>query len=301
MTETIHEVYAANDRLGEGPFWDAGRRRLLWSDVHRSTVHELDPATGESRDLAMGQMVFSLVLNKGGGLIITGPTGMHHWHPERGASLIVREHEGESLFFNDAIADACGRVYAGTVYWGAEGLVKPGKLYLVDVDGKARIVDTGISMSNGLGFSPDDRTLYLADSLVRRIYAHDVDPVTGDLSGKRVFAQVPADEGMPDGLTVDAEGYVWSAQWYGGQVVRYDPEGNVNRRIAFPVTQVASVMFGGANLDELFVTTAAAPFKSDYAPPGYDHETPNLGGSLYSIRPGVRGRLEHLADLRLPS
>jgi D-xylonolactonase len=108
--------------------------------------------------------------------------------------------------------------------------------------------------------------------------------------------KVPPDEGLPDGLTVDAQGFVWCAQWYGAQVVRYDPEGKVERRIKMPVTQVSSVAFGGDDLTDLYITTAGENWPSAYAPPGYDVNTPDLGGSLYRLRIGIRGKPEHLAD-----
>ena len=162
-----------------------------------------------------------------------------------------------------------------------------------------RVVDEGVEIANGLGLSPDDRTLYFADSARRVIYAYDADPATGDLSRRRVFVQVPRDEGLPDGLTVDREGFVWCAQWYGGQVVRYDPDGKVERRIAMPVRQVSSVIFGGDDLTDLYITTAADPWPSPLAPPGYDFSATNVGGSLYRLRTDIQGRPDHRAALRV--
>jgi D-xylonolactonase len=124
-----------------------------------------------------------------------------------------------------------------------------------------------------------------------------VDPRTGDLQGRKVFVKVPSDEGIPDGLTVDREGFVWSAQWYGSQVVRYAPDGSVERRIRLPVPQVSSVAFGGQDLADLYITTAADPWPSRLAPPGFDPGAPEMGGSLYRLQPGVRGKPEHLARI----
>jgi sugar lactone lactonase YvrE len=154
-------------------------------------------------------------------------------------------------------------------------------------------VAEGIELANGLGFSRDNRTLYFTDSAARTIYAYDVRPDSGELSNRRVFARVPGDEGLPDGLTVDDEDHVWSAQWYGAQVVRYDPDGKVERRIPMPVTQVSSVAFGGEDLTDLYITSAADPWPSRLAPPGYDFAAPNVGGSLYRLRGEIRGKLEH--------
>jgi sugar lactone lactonase YvrE len=293
------ETLGGSDLLGEGPVWDVAGQRLLWSDVKAQTIHEYAPATGRRGVVTSTVMAFSLVLNRDGALLTTGPAGLHYFRPGKEPVSLLAEHDGESLFLNDLIADPRGRVYAGTVYWGPNGLEKTGKLYLIDGQGSARVVDDGIQMSNGLAFSPDDRTLYYTDTLARVIYAYSVDPETGALSKKRVLARIPAEDGMPDGMTVDAEGFLWSAQWYGSQVIRFDPEGKVERRIKLPVRQVASVMFGGRDLDELYITTASDRFISTFAPPGYDHDdTSNVGGPLYRIRPGVRGRPEHLGNLR---
>jgi sugar lactone lactonase YvrE len=221
------ELIARDDLLGEGPFWDAAQQRLVWSDVKSATIYAYSPKAGRKEVVSKGVMAFSIVGNKDGALLITGPTGLHHYRPGGEPASILSEHQGEALFINDAIAEHRGRVYAGTVYWGPSGLVKTGKLYLIDGPGSAKVVDEGIKMANGLGFSPDEKTLYFTDSLARVIYAYDVHPETGELSRKRIFVQIPATEGMPDGMTVDAEGHVWSAQWYGGQVVRYDPDGKV--------------------------------------------------------------------------
>src|SRR5207253_6018006 len=126
---------------------------------------------------------------------------------------------------------------------------------------------------------------------------YGVQPDTGALSNRRVFVQVPADEGIPDGLTVDSEGYVWSAQWYGSQVVRYDPDGAVERRITMPVTQVSSVGFGGDDLTDLYITTAGESWPSPLAPTDYDFNAPNIGGSLYRARLEIHGKPEHHAHL----
>ena len=253
------------------------------------------PATGSARVVSRGLMVAGIALGIDGRLIVAGETGLHVWRGQDDHTVLLSEYDGETLCFNDIVADARGRIYAGTLYWGADGMEKHGKLYLVDVDGVARVVDEGIKHANGLAFSPDGGTLYFADTATRVIYAYDVEPIGGSLSRRRVVVEVPVDEGLPDGLTVDQDGFVWSAHWYGGQVVRYDPDGKVERRILFPATQTSSLAFGGPNMTDLYVTSAAAPWRSDFAPPGYDFESPNTGGSLYRVRIDVAGRPEYRA------
>lgn len=297
MTEQLEVVAADNNLCGEGPIWDGRRGRLIWTDIESSSVYQLDLARGEKTIISQGLMVASIALDQDGRFVFAGSTGLHLWRGQDDSRTVVAQHEGEILFFNDILADPQGRVYAGTVYWGAGGMEKTGKLYLIDTDGTTRVVADGIELSNGLGLSPDDRTLYYADTAVRRIYAFDVETQSGELSNRRVFVQVPGEEGLPDGLTVDAEGFVWSAQWYGGQVVRYDPDGKVERRIPMPVQQVSSLAFGGSELADLYITSAGNSWPSDLAPPGYDFDAPNMGGSLYRLQLDIQGRAEHMARL----
>ena len=283
--------------VGEGPIWDGERKRLLWTDIESGLVYQID-AAGEKSIISRDLMVGGIGLNDDGRLIFCGATGVHLWKGQDDYKTVLSEFEGEVLVFNDTIIGPQSRLYAGTVYWGEDGMEKPGKLYLIQADGSAKVLVDDVQLSNGLGFSPDDSTLYYTDTAAREIYAFDVDAATGELSNRRVFVTVPNTEGIPDGMTVDAEGFVWSAQWYGEQVVRYDPDGVVERRIAMPVKQVSCVSFGGPDLTDLHISTAATSWQSDIAPPGYDFDAPNIGGALYRLRTEVQGRHEQVASWR---
>ena len=295
MSAGLEVIADDGNLIGEGPIWDGERNRLLWTDISSSLVYQIDAAGNKSiinRDL----VVNGIGLNGDGRLVFSGAGGLFLWRGEGGELRnIASEHEGEALSFNDMIVGPQGRVYAGTMYWGDNGEERDGKLYLFDSSGGVEVVAEGIELSNGLGFSPDEQTLYYSDSAARRIYAFDADAATGRLENRRVFVQVPGDEGIPDGMTVDADGYVWSAQWYGEQVVRYDPGGSVERRLPMPVKQVSAVAFGGPDLDELYITSAGASWPSDVAPPGYDFGAPNMGGPVYRLRVDVRGKPEFRA------
>lgn len=290
------EVVASDNNLcGEGPIWDNGRGRLVWTDLQSKLVYQYNPKTGAKAIISRDRMFAGVALHKTpGGFIFAGSGGLVRWKSAFDVDPILTEFEGEKLCFNDIIADAKGRIYAGTMYWGPKGMEKPGKLYLIDARRKVAVVDQGNNMSNGLGFSPDDRILYSTDTALRRIWAFDVDPKSGVLSRKRVFVNVPKTEGIPDGLTVDADGHVWSAQVYGAQVVRYRPDGSVERRIPIPAKQVTSVAFGGDDLKDLYITTASKPLESNLKPPGYEANG-EVGGSLYRVRVNTQGRAEHLA------
>lgn len=291
------EIIAQDNNLcGEGPIWDADHRRLIWTDLSSSLVYEFVPESGDKRIISRDLMVSGIALNRTGDLVFAGGTGLYLWRADGRYRALVENSTGQALCFNDLIADSEGRIYAGTYYWSPNGMQKHGRLYLIEPTGAIRCVDEGIELSNGLGFSPDNRLLYFADSAARTIYVYDVDAKTGVLSHRRVFVHVPVEEGIPDGLTVDSDGYVWSALWYGAQVIRYDPDGALERRIKMPVKQVSSVAFGGEDLTDLFITTAAESWPSELAPPGYEFRASNMGGSLYRIHSETPGKLEHQAN-----
>ncbi len=297
MRSEVLQVVDDRNLCGEGPLWDWRKERLFWNDISSSLVFELFPATGERTVVSRGLTVAGIALNSDGGFVFAG-SGLHLWRSQNDYETILKEHNGQALSINDIVADSQGRLYFGTVYFDANGIMmQHGKLYCIDSNRDVQIVDDGYSIANGMGFSLDERTMYAADSGKRRIWAYDVDIADGTLLNKRVFVEIPATEGLPDGLTVDTEGFVWSAQWYGGQVVRYDPAGDVERRIELPVPQVSSVAFGGPDLTDLYITSAAEAWASHLMPPGYDPTALNQGGALYRIPLEIRGKREHQAHL----
>jgi len=185
--------------------------------------------------------------------------------------------------FNDVVADPEGRVFAGA-------LGGSGRLYRIDRDGAVVELFEGFGVPNGMGFTADVKRMYFTDSKLRRIYLFDYDRFTGNLSNQRIFAEIPEVEGLPDGMTTDAEGCVWVALWFGSRLKRYRPDGTLEREVYFPVTQVTAVAFGGADLDDIYVTTAASKISDAMKPPGYNEVAPR-GGGLYHLRiSGVSGR-----------
>jgi D-xylonolactonase len=169
----------------------------------------------------------------------------------------------------------------------------------VETDGSVHIADEGFHISNGLAWSPDSKYLYFTDSAARRIYRYDYDRASGNLRNRRVLVAVPAEEGLPDGLTVDAEGFLWSAQWYGGCIVRYDPDGKLERRVSIPAKQTSSLAFGGPELTDIFITSAARSEPMPVMPPGYDPDSGHFGGELYHLNLGIAGRPEHRARISI--
>ena len=294
MTYAIEPVAELNNICGEGPTWDRARQRVLWTDNETDKVYQLDLKTGKPSLFHQGVPTGGIAINKTG-YILAGKTGFHLYRDANDSKTIATEHDGVPLSFNDIAAGPTGGVYAGTMYWGDNGMQQTGSLYLFNPDGTIRIVEEGIQLANGIAFSVDGATMYFADSAARKIYAYDVEPATGDLSNARTFADIPRDDGLVDGITVDGEGFVWAAMWYGGQIIRFDADGKVERRIPMPVKQVSSLIFGGDNYTDLYVTTAGASWPSDMAPDGYDFNAPNIGGSLYRIRMDIQGKPDYIA------
>ena len=161
-----------------------------------------------------------------------------------------------------------------------------GCLYQLDPSLQIKRIDNGLAVANGIGFSPDGTAMYVSEQRAGRILRYDYDPQSGVLSGKRVFAQIPKAEGLPDGIIVDSEGYVWNAHWGGGRITRYAPDGTVDSQIEMPVPLVTCMAFGGDGLDELYVTTGWY-----HMTPAEQEKTPGCG-DLFRIRTGFTGLVE---------
>jgi len=290
-TNEIEIVSDQNTLCGEGPLWDATNGRMHWVDIERSLIFEYRLADQQTSVLSRDLCAHALAMNFDGRLVVGGVKGICLRSENESVTPVLENNESGDYSFNDMIAGPSGHLYAGAMHWVENDMERLGRLYLIDGKGLARVVDEGIELSNGLGFSPDNRTLYYADSSARKIRAYDVDPATGDLSNKRVFVDLPAKDGLPDGMTVDAEGFVWCATWYGGQVLRFDPDGTLERRIPMPVKQVSSVAFGGPDLTDLYITSASEYWPSEFIPPGFDDQAA-MGGALYCVRLDIQGKAE---------
>jgi len=282
-------------RLGEGPIWDERKRLLWWTDIPGAVVYTYDPADGKVERAIEGKNVGGFALCGNESVLCACLDGLYLWKAGGGFSRIASDFEGHPLRFNDCTTDARGRLLAGTRYLPetAGGRYELGSLYRFDNDGSASILEREVHLSNGLGFSPDNRILYYTDSLQRVIYRYDYDLDKGELSNRGIFAKIPDDEGMPDGLTVDSRGCVWSARWDDEHIVCYDPEGTVERTLPSPFRKTTSLAFGGEDLSDLYITTAAESAAGGGESPG----AAASGGYLYRVPLGIRGRIEHRADI----
>lgn len=252
---TAPEPVGSIGKFGEGPIWDAERLVLWWVDVFAGEVHCFDPATGCDRSWSTGSVVSCVAPRSDGSLLISTPDGFATLDLASGAVelLVPVERDVTTNRLNDGKVDSFGRFWAGTMnFAGAEG---QGTLYRLDADLRCTAVLTGVTISNGIGWSPDDWLMYYVDTPTQRIDVFDFDPIGGAILNRRTLVDIPRRHGTPDGLTVDCEGYVWVALFGSGEIHRYSPQGDLAERLRLPVTNVTSCTFGGAELNELYVTT----------------------------------------------
>jgi sugar lactone lactonase YvrE len=281
-------VLKAHATIGEGPSWSIKEQRLYWVDIAEKTAHVFNPEDGSNQSFELPDLVTSATPRERGGLVLTLRKSVAFFEPRTGALELLPDAEPEKpgKRFNDAKCDRQGRLWAGTmgdVEWDSP----VGSLYRFDASRKLTRVAGGQRCCNGLGWSPDSKTLYFAESFSYKIHAYDFDPASGNISRQRLFASLEGKSGaFPDGLTVDCEGFVWSAQPVFGRLVRYDPEGAIERIIELPVSRGTSCMFGGPELDILYVTTMRGALSEE------ELSSEPLAGSLLALQPGVRGIAE---------
>lgn len=268
--------------LGEGPSWDAAEQCLTFVDIVGGRLHRWRYGAEHSSTVEIGELVAAAVPRAGGGLLLalTGHLVAADLQGNLGRRCAVETGvPGNRL--NDAKCDPAGRLYVGSM----AGTDRPGAaaLYRLDPDWQVSTVLTGTTISNGLGWSPDGSRMYFADSGAQCVYAFDYDVSSGLATGQRVLCALEPDQGAPDGLTVDAEGYLWVATFGGGSVRRFAPDGTPDGMLPLPVRNVTSCTFGGPELDELFITTAAIELSE-----AERAEQPDAG-RVFHYRPGVRG------------
>lgn len=242
--------------LGEGPWWDAGSGELLWVDLLRGEIHRFNPSSGIDVGFEVGQPVGMVARRRSGGLVCAVRDGVMFVEPDGSQARLVADIEGSlhHLRMNDGACDPIGRLWAGTM--ATDLSPTQGSLYRIEPDLRVTTVRTGVSISNGLDWSPDGRTFYFTDSTTRCVDAYDFDVSTGDVSNRRLFVEMADSVATPDGLAVDAEGNIWIAMWEGGCVRGYSAQGRPLRTIELPVSRPTSVAFGGPHLDQLFITSA---------------------------------------------
>lgn len=275
----------ARNELGEGPLWDEEEQRLYWIDSLGKAIHRCTEEGGAVETFAVPDHIGSLALRTKGGAVLALRNGFHFYDFATGRATPIADPEPDQprSRFNDGKVDRQGRFIAGSMDY--EEKAPLCGLYRLDPDLAWHRLDTGIICSNGPCWSPDGRIFYFADTWQKTIFRYDYDPATGAVSNRRPWTGdgLP---GCPDGATVDAEGYLWSARVFAGKIIRFAPDGTVDREIDFPVKNLTSVMFGGRNLDILYVTSMARAMN------GQKPRESEAGGLFAVYDLGVKGIAE---------
>lgn len=275
MQPKLDVLSAQRDALGEGPWWDAQDDVFYWVDSLGCAVYWARLGSGEISTLATPGEVGFVMKAVSGDLLAGCRDGLYSYGGDSWQLKWQGDWDTATLRANDGKADRHGRLWFGTIH---ETESEPiARLYRLD-DGQPQVQLDGVTVSNGLGWSPDDALMYYADSATGTIQVFDYDSATGKIRNGRVFASdtKPAD---PDGLTVDADGCVWSAKWDGHKVIRYTPDGRIDREIEVPVSRPTSCMFVGSDLRTLAITSAL-PDVPDSEP---------LAGAVFLVDVGVEG------------
>jgi sugar lactone lactonase YvrE len=252
-------------------------------DILHPAVHRFDPATGRNETCETGKLVSAVIPVNEGRLLVASQDGVEwlDFASGRLTPFVSPEADIADNRLNDAKCGPDGAIWVGSMRIDAS---KPtGALYRINSAGTFEPKESGIIVSNGLGWSPDGRTFYFVDTVPGLIHAYDCNPLTGTLSNRREFARVPVADGRPDGLAVDAEGGVWCAIWDGWSVRRYLPNGKLDQVIDMPVPRPTSIAFGGPDLSTLFITSARTRL------PASTLADAPLSGGLFSCRPGTAG------------
>lgn len=279
-------VLDAKASLGEAAVWCARDQVLWWADIEGRAVHRFDPAAGTDQAWTLPSRIGCFALREQGGMVVALENGFHLLDLSRGGltPLVDPESDRPGNRFNDGTTDPRGRFVAGTMPMGPREPVAA--LYRLWPDHRCERLFDGLIVTNGCAFSPDGRVFYFADSesSIRTIWACDHDPDSGALRNRRIFVDTHGLAGRPDGGTVDADGCYWMAGVGGWQLVRFTPQGKVDRIVDLPVEKPTKVAFGGHDLDVLYVTSIGVPSTS-----GGDPRQPQAGGIFALHVPGVQG------------
>jgi len=272
--------------LGEGPLWDAERSTICWLDVIAGVIHQYNTGSHHHKMIPVGQMIGCICLAGNGKFIAGLKNGIAIIDEETGAIEMLAHPERHlpGNRFNDGRCDPAGRFWAGTMALSEEE--GAGNLYMIDHEGIVSKKIEGVTISNGLAWSADHKTLYYIDTPTQKVVAYDFNVTNGHISNKRVIIQIPEQEGSPDGMTIDTDGMLWVAHWGGWQISRWDPNsGRQLDKIKLPVSKVTSCTFGGESLGDLYITSASIDLTEEEL-----NQQP-LAGSLFVIKNcGYKGR-----------
>lgn len=282
----LEHVLASQDVVGEGPVWSVDEQALYWVDILGCRFHRFHPASGEHDTYTLDVTIGALALRATGGLVMATGKGFATFDLATRTVTFLAHPEASTphMRFNDGNVDCRGRFWAGTMSTIPEKWHSlQGNLYRLNPDRSVQVMDTGYALINGIGWSPDNASMYVVDSVHKLVYLYDFDPDSGAIAHRRTFLDTSDEMGVPDGLAVDQEGALWVAFWDGWKIVRYDPSGKRLSQIDLPVQCPSSCAFGGKNLDELYITSAWEELNEQ------QRANQPLAGDLFHMKTGVVG------------
>jgi L-arabinonolactonase len=277
-------VVDCQNTLGEGPAWSVDEQKLYWVDIEKSELRSYGSETKEANVWKTPERVGSFAFRAQGGLLVAFESGVDFWDPGGRQTQRIHKFEPEipTTRTNDGRCDRQGRFIVGGMNEADNG--DPiSNVYRLDSDLSMHRIISNVSCANSTCFSPDGTVMYFADTPTGQIWSYDYDADSGAVANRRVFADFSDQPGVPDGSIVDAEGYLWNAQWNGYRVVRYRPDGTIDRIVDMPVMNPTCVAFGGKDLDTLFITTAR------YLMTPEQIEAEPLSGGLFAVKVDVQG------------
>ncbi|NQU80926.1 MAG: SMP-30/gluconolactonase/LRE family protein [Bacteroidetes bacterium] len=278
-------VLDIKSEVGECPLWHSLEKKLYWIDILRGIVYRYDPKAGIVEEAYRGDVIGGYTIQEDGSLLLFMEEGaIKLWKNNKLVTLIEEVPELKGTRFNDVIADPAGRVFCGTMP------DKRGEAYLyrLDIDGTLTLIFNGVGLSNGMGFTPDKKKMYFTDSKKGEIYVFDYNVGDGSLSNQKLFLKVKEKGIEPDGLTVDAEGYVWSARWDGSCIKRFAPDGREDIKVFFPAKKITCMTFAGEDYQDMYVTSAIGDKMQ---------EEGEKAGALFRLKLGIQGLPEHLSRI----
>ncbi|CEG58516.1 SMP-30/gluconolactonase/LRE family protein [Legionella fallonii] len=275
-------IFNSQAVLGESPLWSDHEGIMYWLDCLQPAIHCFNPQTCSDKFIILDQIVTSIALYVPNILLVTVEEGYAFVNLKTGIlEQIANPYANQSVIFNDGKCDRQGRFWSGTA---AKDWQSPiGILYQLSADLTFKPMDRGFILSNGIGFSPDNEYLYFSDSLAHTIYRYDFDLAAGTITNKQSFISIPDSEGIPDGMTVDTEGFLWVAMWDGWAVNRYDTQGKKVDSVKLPVPRPTSVAFGDRDLSTLYITSARMGLSDEQL------QLSPLSGSLFALKTLFQG------------
>lgn len=275
------QAVASQNILGEGPLWNVKEQAIYWVDIDGKKIQCFYPHTKKLESFDVPKKVCVLAFREKGGLVVAAEDGFYFWDSHtQNMDFIAHPETGKTASrFNDGKVDRKGRFWAGTM----TATDATSSLYRLDTDLNVHLMEAGTTISNGVGWSPDNRSMYFVDSMRYVVNQYDFDLDSGSISRRRVFAQLDEKAGIPDGLTVDSEGYVWLAVYGGWKVLRYDPAGRIVAKIQMPVSQPSSCIFGGDDLMDLYIPSISTGLSEE------QKAREPMAGDLFVVHTDVKG------------